>query len=105
MLLLSFAVVFTWSAIHPFDYFTWFLEVVPALIALAVLVPTHRRFPLTTLLYCLIWIHAIILVIGGATLTVLLYAREVIQARDEVQAANVNLENRVAQRTVDPAAS
>jgi len=64
-LLLSFAVILLWSAIRPFDYFTWFLEVVPALIGLAILLPTHRRFPLTTLLYWLIWIHAIILVIGG----------------------------------------
>ncbi len=43
----------------------------------------------------------IILVIGGAAITILLYAREVVQARDEVQAANVNLETRVSQRTVD----
>jgi putative membrane protein len=64
-LLLSFAIIFAWSAIRPFDYFTWLLEVFPVLIAVAILVPTHRRFPLTTLLYCLIWVHAVILVIGG----------------------------------------
>ena len=29
------------------------------------MIATHRRFPLTTLLYWLIWVHAIILVIGG----------------------------------------
>ena len=57
--------VLAWSAFRPYDYLTWFLEVVPALIALAILIPTHRRFPLTTLLYCLIWIHAVILVVGG----------------------------------------
>lgn len=41
----------------------------------------------------------IIGVIGGAALTVLLYAREVVQARDEISAMNVNLETRVNERT------
>ena len=63
--LLSFAALLAWSAVRPYDYFTWLLEIFPALIALAILVATHRRFPLTTLLYCLIWIHAVILLIGG----------------------------------------
>jgi putative membrane protein len=31
-----------WSAVHPHDYFTWFLEAAPALIALAVLAATHK---------------------------------------------------------------
>jgi putative membrane protein len=53
------------SAIHPHDYPTWFLEVAPVLIALPVLVATYRRFPLTTLLYVLIFIHALILIAGG----------------------------------------
>lgn len=43
----------------------------PALIALPVLAFTYRRFPLTNLLYFLIFIHALIL-IGGGTYT---YAR------------------------------
>lgn len=59
------------SAIHPYDYPTWFLEVSPVLIALPVMAATYRRFPLTTLLYVLIFIHAVIL-IGGGTYT---YAR------------------------------
>jgi putative membrane protein len=57
--------VFVWSLIHPHDYLTWLLEVFPALIGGAVVFATHRRFPLTTLLYTLIAIHAIILMIGG----------------------------------------
>ncbi len=64
-LLLIFAVVFVWSAIRPHDYFTWFLETVPAMIALVVLAATWRRFPLTPLVYTLILLHAIILCIGG----------------------------------------
>jgi putative membrane protein len=42
-----------WSASNPHDYFTWFLEAIPALIGLAVLAATHKRFPLTRLTYTL----------------------------------------------------
>jgi putative membrane protein len=60
-----FAAVFVWSAIRPHDYFTWFLETVPAMMGLVILVATYRRFPLTPLLYTLICVHAIILCVGG----------------------------------------
>jgi putative membrane protein len=63
--LLIFLGVLAWSAIAPKDYFTWFLEVSPALVALPVLAATRRRFPLTPLLYGLILVHAIILMVGG----------------------------------------
>ncbi len=65
ILLIIFSVFFVWSAIDPFDRFTWFLEVMPAIIGLVVLVITHPRFPLTRFTICLILIHAIILLIGG----------------------------------------
>lgn len=64
-LFLVFAAVFIWSAIRPHDYFTWFLETIPTVLALAVLVLTYRKFPLTPMLYVLICAHAIILCIGG----------------------------------------
>lgn len=54
-----------WSAIHPKDYYTWFLEVAPALIALAALAATRRRFPLTPLCASLILVHCLILMVGG----------------------------------------
>ena len=57
--------VLTWSVIAPHDYFTWFLEAVPALIAFVVLVATYRRFPLTSLAYGLILIHCVILFLGA----------------------------------------
>jgi putative membrane protein len=60
-----FFLVLAWSAWKPFDYPTWLLEVLPALIALVVLALTRRRFPLTPLAYWLILIHAIILMVGG----------------------------------------
>jgi putative membrane protein len=53
------------SAVHPYDLFTWWLEVAPVLIGLPLLVATSRRFPLTPLLYRLLALHAVILVIGG----------------------------------------
>ena len=43
----------------------------------------------------------IILVVGGVTVTVLRYAREIAQARDEVRTLNTSLEERVKRRTAD----
>ncbi len=60
-----FFIVLIWSAIHPKDQFTWFLEVFPALIGFILIVLTYRKFPLTPLLYTLILIHMIILMVGG----------------------------------------
>jgi putative membrane protein len=57
--------VFIWSAINPKDYFTWFLEVAPAIIALFILVLTYKNFKLTPLVYSLILIHCLILMVGG----------------------------------------
>lgn len=57
--------VLIWSVINPKDLFTWFLEVIPALIGLIVLTLTYNRFRLTNLVYILILLHAIILIIGG----------------------------------------
>ncbi len=54
------------SAIRPFDRMTWLMEVMPVLIALPVLAWSYRRFPLTSLLYFLIFLHALILIGGGA---------------------------------------
>jgi putative membrane protein len=64
-LLGSFLAVLVWSAIRPFDYFIWFLEVVPAMAGAAVLVAIYPRVRLTLLVYCLIWLHAAVLMIGG----------------------------------------
>ena len=59
------AVVFVWSGITPYDRTTWWLEIFPILIAVPLLVATHRRFPLTPLVYRLILLHAIVLMVGG----------------------------------------
>jgi putative membrane protein len=57
--------VLIWSGTNPKDYFTWFLEVLPALIGLGVMIWTYKSFPLTPLVYFLILIHCVILMIGG----------------------------------------
>jgi two-component sensor histidine kinase len=43
----------------------------------------------------------VVLVVAGVLITMMRYAREIIQARDEVQKLNVTLEDRVNQRTAD----
>ena len=62
---LVFSLALLWSVINPKDYLTWFLEVFPALIAVAVMLATRTRFPLTPLLAVLILAHCIILMVGG----------------------------------------
>jgi putative membrane protein len=64
-LLAIFSGVMIWSLVHPHDYFTWLLEVFPAIAGIAILAATRLRFPLTTLVYTLICAHAVILMIGG----------------------------------------
>jgi putative membrane protein len=59
------AVIFVWSAIRPHDYFTWMLEVFPAIIGAVIVAATYRRFRFTTLVYTLIAAHMIILMVGG----------------------------------------
>jgi putative membrane protein len=54
------------SGLRPFDRGTWVLEVFPIVIALPVLWATYRRFPLTSLLYVLIFGHAVVLMVGAA---------------------------------------
>ena len=54
------------SGVRPYDRTTWLLEVLPVLIALPLLWATYGRFPLTTLLYVAIFVHAVVLIAGGA---------------------------------------
>lgn len=53
------------SGIDPYDRLTWWMEVLPVLVALPLLAATWRRFPLTTVLYVLIFLHAVVLIVGG----------------------------------------
>ncbi len=53
------------SGIGPNDRLTWFFETLPILVGVPVLVLTRRTFPLTPLLYRLLFLHALILALGG----------------------------------------
>ena len=44
---------------------TWLLEIAPILIIAPILVLSARRFPLTPLVYRLLFVHALILMLGG----------------------------------------
>ena len=64
-LIAIFWITFVLSAIRPHDYFTWVLEVFPAVIAFLALAATYRRFPFTTIVYSFICLHCIVLFVGG----------------------------------------
>ncbi|GLY50044.1 DUF2238 domain-containing protein [Lentzea sp. NBRC 102530] len=59
------AVALVVSGIGPYSRGTWYLEVAPVVIGAGVLVATFRRFPLTPLLYRLLFLHALVLILGG----------------------------------------
>ncbi len=54
------------SGWKPYDRSTWLMEVFPVLVALPLLWITYEKFPLTSLLYVLLFAHAVVLMIGGA---------------------------------------
>jgi putative membrane protein len=54
------------SGWQPYDRLTWLMEVAPVLIVGPLLILTRASYPLTALLYALIFIHALILILGGA---------------------------------------
>jgi putative membrane protein len=62
---LALLVLLALSGWRPYDLPTWAMEVAPVVIVLVLLWVTQRRFPLTPLLYTLIFVHAAILMLGG----------------------------------------
>ncbi len=63
---IALALLLAISGWAPYERSTWWLEVAPIFIAVPVMAFTYRRFPLTRLLYILIFLHAVILLVGGA---------------------------------------
>ncbi len=59
------AVALVVSGIGPHDRTTWWLEVFPVILGVPLLIAARQRFPLTPLLYVLLFIHALILILGG----------------------------------------
>lgn len=67
-LLLLLALLFLtmiWSWVSPYDRLTWWLEAIPVIIALPLLLYTHDSFPLTRISYYLIFVHIVILLVGA----------------------------------------
>jgi putative membrane protein len=65
LLLSLFTLTLLWSIINPKEGFTCFLEIIPAIIGLTILILTFKKFRFTNFTYTLILIHCIILFIGG----------------------------------------
>lgn len=65
LLLLGTALVFAWSAWKPYDRLTWWLETLPGIIGVAILIATYSRFRFSTLVYTFIALHIVILCVGG----------------------------------------
>jgi putative membrane protein len=63
--LLLFCIGLLLSGIHPKEYFTWLLEVSPAIVGLIVLILTFKTFQFTNFTYLFILIHCYILFLGG----------------------------------------
>ena len=53
------------TGIRPYDRLTWFLETFWVMLGIPLVLVTWRRFPLTTLLCCLLALHALVLIMGG----------------------------------------
>ncbi|MFA6248130.1 MAG: DUF2238 domain-containing protein [Mucilaginibacter sp.] len=53
------------SGINPHDYFTWILEVFPAIIGFIILALTYKHFKFSYLTYAMILVHCYVLFIGG----------------------------------------
>jgi putative membrane protein len=68
-ILISYIVIFfmalIWSGIKPYDRFTWYLEVAPAIAAFVILTLTFKKFRFSNFSYFIILVHTIILMIGG----------------------------------------
>ena len=60
-----YAAVLLWSVSDPKDMFTWWLEAIPALLAVVLLLATRNRFQFTSLAYWLILAHCIVLFVGA----------------------------------------
>ena len=65
ILLLTGLFLLTLTAIYPHDYPTWWMETAPIFIAVPIFIATYRSYTLTPLVYRLLFVHAIILMVGG----------------------------------------
>ncbi|BBK78647.1 DUF2238 domain-containing protein [Clostridium butyricum] len=57
--------ILIWSVIEPKDLFIWFLEVLPVIIGVSVLICIYPKYRFSNFIYVLITIESIILIVGG----------------------------------------
>ncbi len=65
LLLSTGSILLAITAIYPHDYPTWWMETAPIFIALPILIATFKSYTLTPLMYRLLFLHALILMVGG----------------------------------------
>lgn len=65
VLLVALVAIFLWSGVRPRERFTWFLEVLPVMLGVGLLLLTYSRFRFTPLVYFLVSLQALILMVGG----------------------------------------
>ncbi|MEO7966185.1 MAG: DUF2238 domain-containing protein [Gemmatimonadaceae bacterium] len=65
-LAVALALLLAISGVAPYDRGTWLMETAPIFVAVPLMAWSYKRFPLTRLLYVLIFLHAVILLTGGA---------------------------------------
>jgi putative membrane protein len=53
------------TGVRPYSHLTWLLETFWVILGIPLVLLTWRRFPLTTLLCCLLALHALVLIMGG----------------------------------------
>ncbi len=53
------------SYIEPFDRLTWWMESLPVFIGLPIIWATRQRFPLTRMVYYLLFLHGLFLLLGA----------------------------------------
>ena len=59
------ALILIYTGFCATEKLTWLMEVTPVIIVVPLLLATMKRYPLTPMLYTLIFFHAIILMVGG----------------------------------------
>lgn len=64
-LVASFALITAWSAVNPADPLTWWLEALPAMVIIALLLGAQRLFPVTRVTQWLVWALCVMMVIGA----------------------------------------
>ncbi|MEO7415078.1 MAG: DUF2238 domain-containing protein [Opitutaceae bacterium] len=57
--------VLGWSWVEPYNRLTWWLEAIPAVAGVPLILAFSKRFPLSTLLLVLLWLHGVLLIVGG----------------------------------------